>query len=93
MLERTQAWLDTNLVSDWRESPKWASIWGNAARTGLAVLATVQASPDLLLELVPFLPPGWVQVSVVVAVILVMFVLPTVERLWNQGKRDDKPEQ
>lgn len=83
-------WLDKHLVADWRESPHWASMWGNAARTGLAVLAVVETSPDLLLQLVPFLPSGWVQVSVVVLVIIVMFILPTIERLWNQGKRDEE---
>lgn len=86
-------WFDRHLVPDWRESLGWASIWGNVARTGLGLLAVVEASPELLLQLVPFLPPGWVQVSVVALVIIVMFVLPTAERLWNQGRSNGQTSE
>jgi hypothetical protein len=78
------------LVDDWREWPKMASVrmYGAAA----AILGTVAASPDLLLSLVMFMPQDsvwrWVLVA---AVVTTMFIFPTLVRLWKQLDDDDAP--
>lgn len=84
--------LDKHLVPDWRQSWRWASLQGAATRSTIAVLGVLQASPDLLLQLIPFLPSGTVRVALVALVILVVFVWPVVERLWNQGEDNDATE-
>ncbi|UPT53064.1 hypothetical protein [Synechococcus phage Yong-M3-232] len=81
-------WLDTHFVPEWRDSWRWASV--QTAAVASAVGGTIAASPDLLLSLTAFLPDGPLRWGIVATVVLVMFVVPTVARLWRQG--DDAAE-
>jgi len=88
---KTAALADKHLVDDWREWPKMATVrmYGALAAVG----GTITAAPDLLLSLVMFLPDNsiwrWLLVA---AVVLTMFVFPTLVRLWKQLDDDAAPD-
>lgn len=84
-------WLDNHLVKGWRGSWQWFSI--QTAAVAAAVGGVVTASPELLLQLVMFLPEGgWLRTVLIAAVVLTMFVVPAIARLWDQEDRDDAAE-
>ena len=85
-------WLDRHLVPDWRESWRFASVQNAAVAS--AVGGVVTASPDILLALVSFLPDGhWARIAIIAAVVITLFIVPTIARLWNQEAGDDDAAQ
>lgn len=68
-----------------------ASRWWKLASVRLAAIAgalsaVVIANQGLALGLLGFLPTGFWRTLVAVAIGCVVFVVPTITRLWNQGK-------
>jgi hypothetical protein len=85
-------WLDRHLITGWRESWRFSSV--QMAAVASAITGTIAASPDLLLSMISFLPSNhWLRLVIIAAVVLVVFILPTVARLWDQGAADGKPTE
>lgn len=83
--------LDKYLVADWRQSWRWTSV--QIAAVASAVGGVVTSSPDVLLALIQFLPAGgWVRTAMIALVVVTIFVVPTVARLWDQGEDHDETE-
>ncbi len=80
-------WLDKHLISEWRQAWRFSSV--QMAAMASAITGTIAASPDLLLSMIAFLPSEHSLRHVIIgAVVLVVFILPTLARLWDQGKSD-----
>lgn len=81
-------WLDAHLVPEWRQS--WRMFSVQTAAVASAIGGTITASPDLLLALVQFLPDNhWLRFALIAAVVVTIFIVPTLARLWNQEASDD----
>lgn len=81
-------WFDRHFVANWRTSWRWFSV--QTAAVSAAVGGAIAASPELLLQLVMFLPEeGWLRWALVASVVIVMFIVPTIARLWDQEEHDD----
>lgn len=75
--------LDKFLVENWRDYPRWFST--HLAALCAALGGVVAANPELLLQLIFLLPDrGWLRWVVVGAVVVVIFVVPLLSRLWGQ---------
>lgn len=75
------------LIAEWRGAWRWWSV--RIAGIAAIVAGVLTASPGLLLGLIGMLPQGrWRTVSAI-AVALVVFVIPTLARLWKQGGQAD----
>lgn len=79
-------WLKDRLTADCGRWWKLASVW----LAGLAgVLSTViVANQGLALGLLAYLPGGFARTMVAVAIGMVVFIVPTITRLWKQGGPD-----
>jgi hypothetical protein len=80
------------LIENWRESWRWASV-RLAALVGI-VSGVLTASPELLLGLIGFLPEGRLRLGLSVGVALIVFGLPTLVRIFRKEPCDepaDKP--
>jgi hypothetical protein len=76
-------WLKDRLVADCSRWWKLASVW-LAALAG-ALSAVIVANQGLALALIGYLPSGFGRTLVAVAIGMVVFVVPTITRLWKQG--------
>lgn len=79
-------WLDmlkSHLIDDCRRWYKLASVW-LAALAG-ALTAVIVANQGLALGLLAYLPGGFWRTLVAVFIGFVVFVVPTITRLWKQG--------
>lgn len=77
------AWIEAHFVAECRRWWKLASVW-LAAISG-ALTAVIVANQDLALGLLTFLPGGFWRTLIAVAIGFVVFVVPTITRLWKQG--------
>lgn len=76
-------WLKRRLVPEAGEWYRMASV--QLAAGAAAVGGAVTANPDVLLALVAFLPASgpW-RIAIVALVVITLFVVPTLTRLWDQ---------
>lgn len=75
------------LIPEWREAWRWWSVQLAALFAILAGLLT--ANPGLVLGLVGMLPSGLWRWAIAALIAIIVFVIPTLARLWQQeGKRD-----
>ena len=79
-------WLKQHLIADCGRWWKLASVW----LAGLAgILSTViVANQGLALALMNYLPTGFWRTLVAVFIGMVVFVVPTITRLWQQKPPD-----
>ena len=92
MIRKFVDWLDGHLIPQWREGWRFFSV--QLAAIAAAVMGSIAAAPDMLLSLVAFLPHGgWLQIALIAAVVIVVFVVPTVGRLWDQSSSNDTGEE
>lgn len=89
MADKQGNWFDRHFVDNWRTSWQFTSV-----QLGAVVAATggvIASSPDLLLALVHFLPEtGWLRPALIALVVIVMFVVPWLVRVWKQEETDDQ---
>lgn len=80
-------WLRTRLVP---EAGEWWRMGSVQLAAGVAAIGgAVTANPDVLLSLVAFLPAAGPWRPLLVAlVVITLFVVPTLTRLWQQGRTD-----
>jgi hypothetical protein len=76
-------WLTKRLIDDWKRCWRFASVW--LAAVAGALSAVIVANPGLALGLLPYLPTGFWRGVVAVAIGMVVFVVPTITRLWQQS--------
>lgn len=88
MEDKKESWFDRHFVSNWRSSWQLTSV--QFAAFASATSGVIAASPDLLLSLVHFLPEGgWLRPAIIAMVVIVMFVVPWVLRVWKQEDKND----
>lgn len=72
------------------EANNWWRFWSVRIAAIAAIVAGVlTASPGLLLGLIGMLPQGIWRTVIAGAVSLVVFVIPTLARIWKQGGKSD----
>ncbi|KPL67400.1 hypothetical protein SZ64_04335 [Erythrobacter sp. SG61-1L] len=72
------------------EAHSWWRFWSIRIAAIAAIVAGVlTAHPTLLLGLIGFLPNGIWRTALAAGVSLVVFVIPTLARLWKQGGAND----
>jgi len=77
------------LIDECRQWWKLWSIW--LAGVAASIAAAIVASPQLLLGLLAFVPEGWRWLAAV-GTFVVVFVLPTIARLAQQPKLQEKSD-
>lgn len=84
-------WISNRLVP---EAGEWWRLGSVQLAAGVAAVGgAVVANPDVLLALVAFLPAtGPWRAGVVALVVVTLFVVPTLTRLWRQFNPDDAAE-
>ena len=88
MFDRFTTWLDDRLIAQWRQSWKFTST--HLAAVFAAISAVLMANPSTYLALVGLLPSdGIVRVAVITGLVIFLFVVPVLVRLWNQEKPND----
>ena len=72
------------------EASEWWRLGSVQLAAGAAAIGgAVTANPDVLLALVAFLPAtGPWRAAIVALVVVTLFVVPTLTRLWKQGSSD-----
>lgn len=76
-------WLKDRLIADCSRWWKLASVWLAAAAGILS--AVIVANQGLALGLIGYLPGGFMRTLVAVSIGIVVFIVPTITRLWKQG--------
>lgn len=90
MEDKDKNWFDRHFIDNWRDSWQFGSV--QLAALASATGGVIAASPDLLLSLVHFLPEGgWLRPAIISLVVIVMFVVPWVLRVWRQEEVDGNP--
>lgn len=74
-----------NFIENWRSAWRWWSI-RVAAIAGI-ISAVLTAHPTILLGLINMLPGGIWRTVLAAGVGTIVFVIPTLARLWNQEKK------
>lgn len=82
-------WLKSHLVDD---ASEWWRLSSVQLAAGFAAIGgAITANPEVLLALAGLLPVGGIaQILVVAAVVVTMFIIPTLTRLWNQNCEDEE---
>lgn len=71
------------LIAEWRGAWRWWSV--RIAGIAAIIAGVLTAHPSLLLGLIAMLPGGVWRNVMAAGVGLVVFVIPTLARLWKQG--------
>lgn len=81
--------LKTRLVP---EAQEWWRLGSVQLAAGVAAVSgAVSANPEVLLSLVALMPgSGWPRMALVALVVITVFIVPTLTRLWKQEADDDE---
>lgn len=85
-MEKLKGWLA-------EEAGQWWRLWSvRLAAVAAVISAVLTAQPAILLGLIGFIPHGTMRLFAAAFVGAVVFVIPTIVRLWPQPKLKEKSD-